>query len=460
MSPILIRIAVFLLVSCGPIFGQAISFLAPVVTTQDGGGKTVGSTFFVVGDFNHDGKPDIAFEPPNDAFVFPPIVLFGNGDGTFRAGPVLSTPGQPLTADFNGDGITDILVGPAGRTNVILSNGDGTFRAPVAVPDCVGFSVIGDFNGDGKADLICQSAVLLGKGDGTFQTPIPQAVGGNLLVADFNHDGILDIMDLQPSNALAVALGHGDGTFAAEVVAVAAAPGFQFGVTGDFNGDGILDLAGFCTEAGSMCVLPGKGDGTFGPGIINQGLTELPQAAGDFNKDGKLDLVAGDGAVLAGNGDGTFRVPVFIHPGFAVIADFNGDGQPDIIESVASKVASFGSLTLQVLVNDSPGDGFYTAGVSSASWTWPVAAGSITSAFGANLARQTAAASATGDSLPTTLGGIRVHIRDSTGDSLAPLIYVSSTQINYVMTSSDNFAWIGIEQAGTTYIPKASGSLR
>ncbi len=328
-----------------------------------------------------------------------------------------------MAADFNGDGITDILVGPPGPTNIILSNGDGTFRAPAAVPDCLGFSIIADFNGDGKADLICRTAVLLGKGDGTFGTPIPHslAIGGSLLVAaDFNHDGIEDILDLQPSNALAVALGHGDGTFAAEVTAVAAAPQSQFGVTGDFNGDGIPDLAGICKQAGSFCVVPGKDDGTFGPGIISQGLTGVPQAAADFNKDGKLDLVASDGAVLAGNGDGTFRAPVFIQPGFVAIVDFNGDGQPDIIESVASNVAGANFTLLSVLINDSPGDGFYTAGVSSASWTWPIASGSLTSAFGVNLAQQTASASALDDTLPATLGGIRVHIRDSTGDSLAP----------------------------------------
>lgn len=460
MSRIVIRIACFLLVSFGPVFGQAISFLAPVVTKEGEGTIFPRSTSLAIGDFNHDGKLDIAFEPPTQDFVLGPVVLFGNGDGTFRTGPALSPPGEPFAADFNGDGITDILVGPPGRATVVLSNGDGTFRTPIAVPACSELHIIGDFNGDGKPDLICSNAVLLGNGDGTFQTPIPHslAIGGNLLVvADFNHDGILDILDLQPSNALAVALGRGDGTFATETVAVAAAPRFQFGVTGDFNGDGIPDLAGICTEAGSICVLPGKGDGTFGPGIINHGLTGVPQAAADFNKDGKLDLVASDGSVLAGNGDGTFQVPVFIQPGFVAIADFNGDGQPDIIDSVASSAAGSNFALQSVLLNDSPGDGFYTTGVSSASWTWPVATGSITSAFGLNLAQQTGAASVTDGSFPTTLGGIRVHIRDSTGDSLAPLIYVSPTQINYVMTSSDTFAWIGIEHVGAPYIPKGIG---
>src|ERR1700679_2178688 len=77
---------------------------------------------------------------------------------------------------------------------------------------------------------------------------------------------------------------------------------------------------------------------------------------------------------------------------------------------------------------------------------WPIGPVSIASAFGTNLATQTAPAS--GNSSPTTLGGIRLHVRDSTGDTLAPLLYVSPTQINYVMTSSDAVAFIGIERVG------------
>ncbi len=110
---------------------------------------------------------------------------------------------------------------------------------------------------------------------------------------------------------------------------------------------------------------------------------------------------------------------------------------------------------IAVLLNDSPGDGFLTAGVSSATLTWPIGPVSIASAFGTNLAPEPAAAS--GNSLPITLGGIRVHVRDSTGDTLAPLLYVSQTQINYVMTSSDTFAFIGIERLGSTYVEKGIG---
>jgi uncharacterized protein (TIGR03437 family) len=137
------------------------------------------------------------------------------------------------------------------------------------------------------------------------------------------------------------------------------------------------------------------------------------------------------------------------------VADFNGDGLPDIAagSGIAGAENAYTSA-VAVLLNDRPGDGFLTPGVSSADLTWPVAPGSIVSAFGVNLAPSTQAASSV-YSPPTTLGGIRVHVRDnSTGDRLAQLLYVSPTQINYVMPSSDPYPWVGIEIVGTTYVPK------
>ena len=147
-------------------------------------------------------------------------------------------------------------------------------------------------------------------------------------------------------------------------------------------------------------------------------------AVADFNSDGKPDIAVWipnsqllfPGFVLFGNGDGTFRSGPSIPGGTPWIADINGDKSPDI----ADGVAKLNSGVISVLLNDSPGDGFLTAGVSSATLTWPIGPVSIASAFGTNLAPQTAAAS--GNSSPTTFGGIRVHVRDSRGDTLAPLI--------------------------------------
>jgi uncharacterized protein (TIGR03437 family) len=446
-----------LLVAPGSLLlGQPVSFLAPV-NTSVGSGLPPESAVMAVADFDSDGKPDIAVWIPNSQLLLPDFVLLGNGDGTFRSGPALPG-GRPLIGDIDGDGRPDLLIANAG-VSIVLSNGDGTFQTPLQVPACQ-LSAVADFNGDKKADLACGTTVLLGNGDGTFHTGATVDVGqGDIVVlaADFNNDGKPDLLLQRQSGELAVALGNGDGTFGADLPATTL-PAPAFGgpslyslVVRDFNGDGKLDLAGSGTRAGLICIALGNGDGTFGTVIINQGLYGEPLAAADFNGDGKLDLVASGGMVLAGNGDGTFQVPVFIQAGSVAIADFNWDGSPDIADGVATP----NSGVIAVLLNDSPGDGLIAAGVSSATLTWPIGPVSLASAFGTNLAPQTAAAS--GNSLPNTLGGIRVHLRDSTGDTLAPLLYVSPTQINYVMTSSDTFAFIGIERVGTTYVEKGIG---
>ncbi len=307
----------FLLIAVpgGLLFGQAISFLAPVDTSVDSGFPAA-SAVMAVADFNGDGKPDIATWTPNSQLVFRGSVLFGNGDGTFRSGP--SVPGgRQWIGDVNGDGKPDLIISGAGAS-IVLSNGDGTFQTPSQVQGCE-LTAVADFNGDKKADLVCGTTVLLGNGDGTFQTGVPVDAGQMdtvVLAADFNRDGKPDLLLQLLSGELAVVLGNGDGTFGAELPATTLpGPAFSSIVVGDFNGDGIPDIAGSGTRAGNICVALGNGDGTFGTVIIHPGLDGEPLAAGDFNGDGKLDLVASGGMVLAGNGDGTFRTPVFIQDG-------------------------------------------------------------------------------------------------------------------------------------------------
>jgi uncharacterized protein (TIGR03437 family) len=299
-----------------------------------------------------------------------------------------------------------------------------------------------------------------------------------ILTADFNNDGVPDALLKEVSGLFAVALGRGDGTFgSSSIIQTSTQQGSIQGssvVAGDFNGDGKIDLAGYSYRGFFLDVLPGNGDGTFGAATqtdisatnvygVNFG------GVADFNKDGKPDLIAGD-AILASNGDGTFRFPVFIGPvsdpcGSAAkgnltceythvstaIADFNGDGLPDL---AAGSILAPGAAVVTVLLDDSSGDGFTTAGISAATFTEPVGAGSIVTAFGVNLAPATEVAAV--NPAPTTLGGIRVHVRDRSdiGDSLAPLLYVSPTQINYVLNSSDSYAWVTIERVGLPFVAK------
>ena len=247
-----------------------------------------------------------------------------------------------------------------------LGLGDGTFREPSvglglsAVNPDLQAMVSGDFNGDGKLDLVVEEtgggtiAVLLGNGDGTFQAPKFYAVGtssypfgpGNTLVAgDFNGDGRLDLaVASNRSNDVSVLLGNGDGTFQNQVTyAVGSGPSAL--VAGDFNGDGRLDLAVANVGSNDVSVLLGNGDGTFQPAKeYAAGSTPAALVAGDFNGDGKLDMAVDDGgdangngigvSVLLGNGDGTFQAAKeYAVSGFAsglVAGDFNGDGRLDL----------------------------------------------------------------------------------------------------------------------------------
>src|SRR5258708_688469 len=185
----------------------------------------------------------------------------------------------------------------------------------------------GDFNGDGKIDLVVSSnsnlALLLGNGDGTFRKIDLGFVAQFTLVADVNRDKKPDLLVAIGSQAY-VLLGNGDGTFQSPK----ALPAFPLAVA-DFNGDGIPDLlvAGqTCSSESSLSVYPGDGDGTFRNALqcsadVKQGdWFTRTIVVGDLNGDGKLDVVWGNDRstnlifLWLGNGDGTFQPPSSIPP--------------------------------------------------------------------------------------------------------------------------------------------------
>ena len=238
---------------------------------------------------------------------------------------------------------------------------------------------LGNFNGDGKADLAVINSqgigIMLGNGDGTFQAPVNYTVGANpsdLAVGDFNGDGHLDLAFLTASG-VSVMLGNGDGTFQAPVNT--AAPSGRSLVVGDFNGDGRQDVA-FLTGSYncSVSVMLGNGDGTFqAPVNYPAGLDAFALATGDFTGDGKADLAvtndtsaltdgrAGTVSILLGNGDGTFKpavaYPTVDWPYFITVGDFNGDGKMDLavqsyMEGSVSILLGNGDGTFQSPITD------------------------------------------------------------------------------------------------------------
>ena len=322
----------------------------------------------VAGDFNGDGITDLAVADEGNLFfgVGDPgevSVLLGKGDGTFHAALEYiagTAPTAIVAGDFNGDGRTDLAVvdagdrgeGPdPGGLSVLLGNGDGTFRTAVeyAVGPNPNALVAGDFNGDGRTDLAVVDegagrlgvlvgggvSVMLGNGDGTFQSQVFYPVAGygpdSIVTGDFNGDGRTDLALTDTGNSfrglpdpslVSVLLGNPEGSFGAEVTYPTGLDPVSL-VAGDFNQDGRTDLAISNWVSESVSVLMGEGNGTF---VDPSQLATTPHATpvvADANGDGTNDVVVVDAAgdILYRQGipgaPGSFLPPVIINPGFA-----------------------------------------------------------------------------------------------------------------------------------------------
>jgi hypothetical protein len=332
-------------------------------------------------DFNRDNIPDVAvISGPT-----PVTVYLGSGDGTFGLGLTSARGGQggyPLIGDFNGDGTPDIafreisdVVGGTSPIGVQFGNGNGTFqpyRAGGSLPyDTV--AAAGDLDGDGKSDLAgsgcwggllgdlhCGIVFLWGRADGNFDRSELEIggdirLGGTLLSGDFNGDGKPDVVwRMWLQGKFVVLLGLGNRTFGSPIEHGSAGDPDSF-AEADFNNDGKLDLAvryggTINTDARILGVLLGNGDGTFQP-VTLIGLFDRGQVNGvhelkvwDFDSNGKPDIAI-DGregvVLLINNGDGSFRRYALTagvgdsHPYNTPldygIADFNGDGRTDFV---------------------------------------------------------------------------------------------------------------------------------
>lgn len=201
--------------------------------------------------------------------------------------------------------------------------------------------------------LVAGAPIAASSAPSLFRQPSIYRVGtdpGNIVVADFNGDGILDLATPNYDDfTVSVLLGRKHGRFNRAVTyPVGVEPIWM--VSGDFNGDGHTDLI---TVSDPFSFLAGNGDGTFAPARDLE-MTGSAAVAADFDGDGKLDLAladyseSGHVSILYGNGDGTFgreqRFDAGRLPFFIAAADLNGDGLPDIV------VANSESSSLTVLL--------------------------------------------------------------------------------------------------------------
>jgi Bacterial Ig-like domain (group 3)/FG-GAP-like repeat len=377
------------------LYGSVSDFTANKITnTQLSNSQTAG--YFSTASLRNNGIMDLVetglIDPANQ---HPATAVFlSNGDGTFQAGAyydVSDTTGNVagLTIDdVNGDGIPDIVVPTiastanpgvptfTGTVTTLIGKGDGSFTlgpvSSVTWTDSL-LPITGDFNGDGKKDLLIGGTVLFGGGDGTFttgptNTALATAANSNVqagAVGDLSNNGKLDVVVSQPGS-VAIFTGNGDGTFQTGPVYAGLPDSMQVTIT-DIDGDGNPDIflgtstdgiyanGGYDMEFPMWQILMGRGDGTFVDSAVYQQGTytapgsntnnSLQMASADFNGDSKADVLVFNRnkvgtspsslLVLPGDGKGNLGAPITspinLGPTMVVAADMNNDQKPDAV---------------------------------------------------------------------------------------------------------------------------------
>jgi Domain of unknown function (DUF4347)/FG-GAP-like repeat len=355
----------------------------------------VGSLYSITaGDLNGDGNLDLITgnNTGNDISV-----LLGNGVGGFGTATKFTVGGNVTSVsvgDFNRDGKLDVVTANFSSNNVsvLLNNGAGSFNATNFVVGSTPYSVaVGDFNNDRNLDLVTANndsdnvSVLLNNGAGSFGTATNFAVGGryptDVTIGDFNDDGLFDLATANNSSGdVSVLLNNGAGFSAATRFSVRGNNPYSYinptdVIVGDFNRDGKLDLV-TAGNNDAVSFFLGNGAGGFdSPNIVPFYPGGKSLQVGDFNRNGKLDLVTASSnavsnnvSVLLGNGAGVGAANNFsvrgTLPVSVALGDFNNDGRLDLVS------AERDSGSISVFLNNTipPRNDFNSDGKSDILW--------------------------------------------------------------------------------------------
>jgi hypothetical protein len=318
-----------------------------------------------LGDFNGDGKPDVATVVQDQSSSYWISILLSNGDGTFQQ-PVLTSANFGINhfltvGDLNRDRKADVVLVHPNSIDVFMGDGTGHFAAPVNYPSTIANPVAASLiyaNGDSFLDVIVASGspdltgnspvqTFLGDGLGALGAPSTVHYAGAMtygVFADLNADGHPDLV-----SSSKVFLGTSGDFQSPTTLSGANTCSFPFGAAfgsvtiADVDGDDRPDIVTADCEHQTITTFVNLGSGSFAPGISSwAAYTVATVTIADVNGDGRPDAIVGDSysddiIVLLGNNDGTFTSALVGYPAGGtlwtppLIADFNSDGNPDII---------------------------------------------------------------------------------------------------------------------------------